>query len=203
MWGHQPIVRGTRCHLTPTPPERFETAFRAHSRDVLGFALRRTDQTADAADVVAETFLIAWRRIDDLPTGADARPWLFAVARNVMANQRRGARRRERLAARLGAEVDAQLLHTSPVAPDPEVRAAFAGLRPADREILALHAWEDLDPSAIATVLGISQVAARTRLHRARARMRRALERGSADPDRGPVPRPPHTTPGASDERRP
>jgi len=172
----------------PSDPQtdraRLEAAYTAHARAVLGYALRRTDQADDAADVVAETFLTAWRRIGDLPTGDDARPWLFGVARNVLANQRRGERRRERLAARLGAEVTASLATTPVAEPDPLVRAAFDGLRPADREILALHVWEDLEPSGIATVLGISSVAARTRLHRARLRMRCAIERGTTELDR-------------------
>lgn len=81
--------------------DSFRSLFAGHSRALLGYALRRVSEPADAADVVAETFLVAWRRLDDVPTGSDARLWLFGTARRVLANQRRGALRRSRLADRL------------------------------------------------------------------------------------------------------
>src|ERR1700754_806724 len=80
---------------------RFRQLFEAEARSVLGYALRRTEAREDAADVVAETFAVAWRRIADVPPGAQARPWLYGVARRVLANQRRGELRRRRLADRL------------------------------------------------------------------------------------------------------
>ena len=61
---------------------------------MLGYALRRTDNTDDAADVLAETFLVAWRRPDEIPPGPQARLWLYGTARRVLANQRRAERRR-------------------------------------------------------------------------------------------------------------
>lgn len=75
--------------------------FDAHASAVLGYAMRRVDDPADAADVVAETFMVAWRRIDDVPSGRATKPWLFEVARRVLANGRRGRRRHHRLAQRL------------------------------------------------------------------------------------------------------
>lgn len=132
--------------------------------------------------MVAETFAIAWRRVDQLPAGDDARPWLFGVARNVLANHLRGERRRHRLAERLRDELSTW---TAPPADiDPRVADAFATLSPKDREVLSLNAWEEFEPNEIAGVLGITTVAARTRLHRARARMRRALDDAESDTDR-------------------
>jgi RNA polymerase sigma-70 factor (ECF subfamily) len=147
-----------------------------HGREILAYALRRTDGPEDAADVVAETFLVAWRRLEDVPPGAQARLWLYGVARRALANQRRGERRRERLGERLRTDLTPALAET-PEPPGPDVAAALDRLGPEDREVLRLSAWEELSPSEVATVLGISAVAARSRLHRARRRLRRALER--------------------------
>lgn len=76
---------------------RFESVYRSTYNHLLGYAVRRSDRAEDAADVVAETYLIAWRRIADLPDGEHARMWLFGVAGKVIANHRRGQRREQRL----------------------------------------------------------------------------------------------------------
>jgi RNA polymerase sigma-70 factor (ECF subfamily) len=153
---------------------RFEAIYAAHGRQVLAYALRRTSQPADAADVLAEAFVVAWRRLDDVPDGTEAGLWLYGVARRVLANQRRGARRRAALGERL-AEVLAE--H---VAPDPAeqletaaaVRAALVGVPEGDREVLLLAGWEGLTAPEIAVVLGVPAATVRTRLHRARGRLR-------------------------------
>ncbi|MFC4908357.1 RNA polymerase sigma factor [Actinomadura gamaensis] len=80
---------------------RFERAFRAHSGEILGYLARRTEPAEDAADLMAEVSATAWRRVDDLPPGDEARPWLYGTARKVPANHRRGRPRRDRLAGRL------------------------------------------------------------------------------------------------------
>jgi len=87
-------------HLT-SRRQRFEALFTAHSSTVLAYALRRVDVADDAADVIADTFVVAWRRIDEVPPGDEARLWLYGVARRVLANHTRGDRRRTVLAARL------------------------------------------------------------------------------------------------------
>src|SRR6266511_3820793 len=92
--------------------ERFRLIYQANSPPILGYVLRRTQSPDDAADVVAETFLTAWRRLDDLPRGLEARLWLYGVARRVLANHRRGERRRLRLTERLRDDI-AQLLDAS------------------------------------------------------------------------------------------
>lgn len=153
---------------------RFSQIYRDHEREILRYALRRSAEPEDAADVVAETFLVAWRRLGDVPLGDEARLWLYATARRVLANHRRGAGRRTRLAQRLREELRRQL-PGEPVAERRGVLAALAGMEDNDRELLMLVGWEDLTPSEAAQVLGISAIAARTRLHRARRRLRARL----------------------------
>jgi len=157
--------------------ERFRRLFELHRRAVLGYALRRAGDPADAADVLAETFLVAWRRLDEVPHRAqDARPWLLAVARRVLANQRRGQQRRGRLSERLGAELAAQLAAGSDrIDEDELVARGLERLEPADREMLRLACWEGLRPAQIATALGEPAGTVRSRLHRARTRLRREL----------------------------
>lgn len=162
---------------------RFAAVHAAHARDVLAYALRRADTPEDAADVVADTFLVAWRRLDDLPDGPDARLWLYGVARRTLANQRRGERRRLRLAERLRTELPP--LSAAAQRPantvDADLLRAIKALGEEDREVLLLTGWEDLSPAEVARVLDISRVAARSRLHRARKRLRDALAE-TADP---------------------
>jgi RNA polymerase sigma factor (sigma-70 family) len=161
---------------------RFRLVYDANYHLVLGYALRRTPSREDAEDVVAETFLTAWRRLEQVPAGGEARLWLYGVARRALANQQRGERRRVRLTGVLHAE---SVLHASRATdPDHEVArvaAAFARLSEDDREVLTLAAWEDLDAGEIATVIGRSRNAARIRLHRARRRLARELDEVPAD----------------------
>jgi RNA polymerase sigma-70 factor (ECF subfamily) len=154
---------------------RFEALYAEHQAVVLGYVLRRTDSAHDAADVIAETFLVAWRRLDDAPTGASARLWLFGVARRVLANHRRGERRRTELAERLRGELAGRDAPAAPSGELGELAAAFGSLGDGDREVLALEAWEGLRAGEVATVLGCSRNAARIRLHRARRRLRAAI----------------------------
>jgi RNA polymerase sigma-70 factor (ECF subfamily) len=83
--------------------------YRDHAPEILGYALRRSGDPDDAADVVAEAFLIAWRRLGEVPPGDEARLWLYGTARHVLPNQDRGARRRDRLTERLRDELRRQL----------------------------------------------------------------------------------------------
>jgi RNA polymerase sigma factor (sigma-70 family) len=155
--------------------QRFESLFDRHRRSVLGYALRRVDDPADAADALAETFLVAWRRLPDVPEGDDARPWLLGVARRVLANQRRGDQRRHGLSERLGRELAGQLPTAEPGTDAELVRQALERLSDGDRELLLLSGWEGLTPAQIAVVVGARSVAVRSRLHRARRRLRAHL----------------------------
>lgn len=152
----------------------FRSLFERFYREIWTFARNRTSSGDDASDIAAETFTIAWRRIDELLGADQPRAWLFATARFVLANQLRGRRRRERLVDRLA---DARA--TIAVLPDAttgDLAVALDELASADREILLLHAWDDLATSEIATMLGCTPNAAAIRLHRARQRLAAALD---------------------------
>ncbi|MEV0588241.1 sigma-70 family RNA polymerase sigma factor [Nonomuraea sp. NPDC050310] len=166
-----------------TDRERFEAVYHATYEQLLGYAARRCDRPEDAADAVAETYLIAWRRIDRLPRDGEARLWLYGVARKVLAGQRRKRHNRRERVAELDAEL-AELFggHSPFGTPESSVELAaitrlFRELPEADRELLSLLAWEGLDHAELATVLGISRNAVRVRLHRARRRFARLLAR--------------------------
>jgi RNA polymerase sigma factor (sigma-70 family) len=177
-----PVSRGA---IVPAPPDadaverrrRFDELYAGSHREVLGYLLRRTQNTDDAADVFAETFLAAWRRLDDLPAGPEARLWLYGTARRTLANHRRGQRRRVALADRLRADLSLSYQPPDQAAEVAEIGAAFGQLPEPDRELLALVAWEGLDPGQIATVLGCSRNAVRIRLHRARRKLAAELGR--------------------------
>ena len=151
----------------------FEALYAAHYDDLLRYALRRVEQAADAADVVGETWTVAWRRRDSLPPLEQQRLWLFGVARRVLANQRRGRFRQNRLADKLREEL-VETWRPTPSAEGP-VTDALRSLSSRDRDVLALSAWEGLRADEIAIVVGCSPAAARVRLHRARGRLRTAL----------------------------
>lgn len=173
-----------RYPRTGEPDEQrqsFDRLYAANCDPLLGYALRRTRNSDDAADVVAETFLVAWRRLDDVPPGEQARLWLYGVARRVMANQRRGERRRSELSDRLRVDLAAGYQDPDYTGGLAGLRTAFTSLADADQELLSLAAWEGLDHAELAAALGCSRNAVRIRLHRARARFASAL----ADQERG------------------
>jgi RNA polymerase sigma factor (sigma-70 family) len=160
--------------------DRFRSIYKANYAPLLGYALRRSRSAEDAADIVAETFLTAWRRLGDVPDGAEARLWLYGVARRVLANSHRAEARRDRLQASLQADADrAPLAHTEgvPGLPLDAVAEAFSRLRETDRDLLGLVAWESLSYQELASVLGCSPGAARIRVHRARRRLASHLAR--------------------------
>ena len=148
----------------------FERLFSAHFRTVVAYARRRA-APAEADDAVAETFLVAWRRLEDVP--ADASAWLLGVARRVLANQRRAAARRSALAADVAHTTAPELRPAATAAP---VMQAIATLPERDRAALLLAAWEGLSTAEIAVALGCSRAAAKVRLHRARRKLRRSLD---------------------------
>lgn len=156
--------------------ERFEAAYRELYAPICGYTLRRVRDPEDAAEAIAETFATLWRRFDRCPRGEELRPWLFGVARRVIANQRRGERRRGALSERLVASFDQAAF--AAVEPPDETSAlarAFASLNEADRELLSLVAWEGLTRDELAVALRTSRAVVRLRLHRARKRLRDAL----------------------------
>jgi RNA polymerase sigma-70 factor (ECF subfamily) len=187
--------------LKPKPPARkaevpsreaaeadFERLYQEHLSAVLAYGLRRTSRPEDAGDLAAETFLVAWRRRADVPEdGAQARAWLYGVARRVLANHRRGERRRDRLAGRLREDLAAAVAWEQASRVEPAAMKAMRRMEERDRELLMLAGWEELGPSEIADVLGISSAAVRSRLHRARKKFRIELEAQSVEPEPSPT----------------
>ena len=159
----------------PDTRERFESVAALVTEPVRRFLARRTDaDTAD--DVLAETLLVCWRRLDDVPAGEEALPWAYAVARNALANAERSTRRQRRLAYRITV-VDPP----SEAVPEPDpgqdrVTDALARLRPDEADLIRLWAWEQLSPSEIATVLDLTPNAVSIRLHRARGRFKEVFD---------------------------
>ncbi|MBA2700635.1 MAG: sigma-70 family RNA polymerase sigma factor [Chloroflexi bacterium] len=153
---------------------RFTAAFEAHHRRVLAYALRRVPSESDAEDAVAETFAVAWRRVGQMPD-VEALPWLLAIARRVISNQRRGTNRRSRLASRLKGELRPTSAHDV----DSPALDALARLPPDDQELLRLLAWDGVSQAEAGLVLRISANAVAIRLYRARKRFGQELAKGS------------------------
>ena len=160
-----------------TPEERFRALFALHYQAVYRYAGRRLGRE-EAADAAAEAFTVAWRKIAHVPPEPETLPWLYGVARRVVANAERGRRRRERLAARAAGDTVAAADDADPAG----VLSALAGLHPGDREVLRLAAWEGLDPREMSLVLGCSPNAATIRLHRARRRLQEAMDDTEGQP---------------------
>lgn len=155
---------------------RFETLYLRYYGHLMRYAARRVED-GQQADVVAETFTIAWRRLDQL-RGDDPLPWLYGIARRVLANDRRARFRRLRLAERMTAQAAA---HTGDHAEDVAARVSLAAiidrLPEGDRECLRLAEWERLTPCAATAVMGCSATTYKVRLHRARRRLAALLAR--------------------------
>ena len=157
--------------------EQFTALYRAHYGRVLAYCRRRLPRDA-ASEAVAETFLAAWRRLDQMPD--DPLLWLYGIARGAVSNQRRHLERVSRLQARLGRfslerwEPD----RSDQVGWEDPLVAALQRLSPAEREALCLCAWEGLDPSKAAAVAGCSATAFKVRLFRARRHIRQLLAAG-------------------------
>ncbi|GLY73467.1 RNA polymerase sigma factor [Actinoallomurus iriomotensis] len=167
------------------PADRFTALYDRHYRNVLGYALLRAGQDA-AEDVASETFLVAWRRLGDLPD--PPLPWLLGVARNLLHKQYDSGRRRQALADRIAAATTADDLAGPDVAQGvvdrAAVRAALTALGERDIEVIVLATWYDLAPRDAARVIGCSAAAFAVRLHRARKRLARALRTPPAAPVR-------------------
>jgi RNA polymerase sigma-70 factor (ECF subfamily) len=150
-----------------TPEQRFVELAAEVLVPLQRFIRRRTE---DGDDVLADTMLVLWRRLDDVPPEARL-PWAYGVARGCLQNARRSEERRWGLLRRLAAE--------PPPPPsaegDPELAEALSTLPETDRDVLRLWAWEGLAPREIAVVLGISANAASIRLHRAMTKLRTAM----------------------------
>lgn len=158
--------------IVSTREQRFEVLYAAHAGRVGAYVRRRSAPSA-VDDLVADTFLVVWRRLDDVPD--PALPWLIGVARRLLANQRRRDGR--------AAALHDRLVHATPAAAacddvsgmDSRAWTALGDLPEADRELLTLTAWDGLSPAEIAMVLDLRPNTVSVRLHRARRRFAAAL----------------------------
>jgi len=140
--------------------QRFEQLYSEHADAIRAYVRRRAPEDV-VDDVVADVFLVCWRRLDDVPR--EALPWLYAVARKTLANDRRRRARRAHIPIEVG--------HEPEPAGDSLLAGAFAELSDTDREVLRLVAWEGLSLRDAARVLDCSPVACRVRYHRAKSRL--------------------------------
>ncbi|MEV7214712.1 sigma-70 family RNA polymerase sigma factor [Kitasatospora cineracea] len=158
--------------------EEFSALYREHHGAVLRYLHRRVGADS-AGDLAAEVFTVVWRRWAEVP--GEALPWLYGVARNVVANHVRGRERAGRLAAGLAADAAGPGRDVAEqVAARDDVHAAWARLAERDREVLALVGWEGLDVRRAARALGCSPATFSVRLCRARRRLRAALDEQTA-----------------------
>ncbi|MDQ0904629.1 RNA polymerase sigma-70 factor (ECF subfamily) [Streptomyces canus] len=165
-------------------PQTFSVLYANHYGSVLRYAYRRVGAD-DAPDVAAEVFAVAWRRMDDIPP--KELPWLYGVARKIVANHLRSSQRADRLVTRHAGEASRTPMVRDvgeQVAEANAVQRAWSRLSADDRELLALIGWERLGVGEAARVLGCSAAVCSVRLHRARRRLQSQLSQEEAT-DRG------------------
>lgn len=161
---------------------RFVELYESYFRLVYGYCLRRlaSDRVDDA---VADTFLVAWRRMDEVPNGDAALPWLYGVAYRVLSTHWRARSRRSRLEKKLmGLGVAAVSSAEDYVVVGDEYRLlldSLSRLRPRDQEVIRLSAWEQLSHVEIGSIFEISPDAAKQRLYQARRKLQREFERST------------------------
>jgi RNA polymerase sigma factor (sigma-70 family) len=148
---------------------RFEALFTTHIAQVHKYVLRRSSPN-DVDDLVADVFLTAWRKLDDIPPGFEL-PWLYRTSWNVMSNARR---KHQAIPLAELPEVGGQDIADS-VINDQELARAWLSLGVRDREILRLSAWEGLSGEDLASTVGLTVGSAASALSRARARLSAAL----------------------------
>ncbi len=162
----------------PTDP-RFSRIYELYQRPILAYCLRRTNRE-DAYEAANEVFAVAWSRFDSVPAGEQALPWLYGVARRVLSHSRRSANRRARLSAKTASMPIGRPPDTETVVVQRQeyetVCRAVSNLKPDDREMLLLSAWEGLSHAQIAESMGYSLAAVDKRLVRAKQRLKRQYD---------------------------
>lgn len=168
------MTHANKAHSSEEPASGFSALYDATATDLLAFLLRRTRTPEDAADCLAETFLVAWDKRDKLPSQLEqARPWLFGVARNMLKRDWR----RDSRANIAKAELARELKDTQRQIPDDDpVTATLQKLAPIDREIIEMLVWDQLAPREVAAILELSPNVVRVRAHRARLKLREELK---------------------------
>lgn len=162
--------------LEQAAQQRFDSLYHRYSSAVFRYFLRRLCDADVASDATADLFVVVWRRLAAVPEGEREEPWIYAACGNVLRNHRRAGRRRQRLVAKLGSQAQEPAFTLHEPGASVDLITAIGRLRPADREVLLLSAWEDLDHASIGQVLGCSTHAVDQRIHRALARLRLELD---------------------------
>ena len=164
---------------------KFDHVYQRNFSSIYTYFLRRAGRD-EVADLVSDVFLIAWRRLDQVPQPPEDRLWLYGVARRVMSQHSRSTMRRRRLAIRI--RHDAVLPRADEAPPDAAMSSRVSGLlehlRPKDREVVKLIAWDGLSNAEVASVLGCTPNAVAIRWHRSlkHLRSRLGISDGSIDP---------------------
>ena len=205
IWGHRVDGSDAGEEYRDDRMGRFRSLYNSTFNDIYAYAARAlAPDRSEIDDVVAEVYLVAWRRIDELPQRPQDRLWLFGVARNVVRNTRRSTNRRLLLVNRIHRQP--RLPIGSPEPSDVDVTDALRRLSPNEREVMQLVVWDGLSPAETAEVLKCSVNVVEVRLHRARRRLARRLRATGDVPDgevADVVPTPEITTLQMETENRP
>jgi RNA polymerase sigma-70 factor (ECF subfamily) len=178
--------------VTDDAHRRFDEVYRTYAPEILAYCARRVTRE-EAMDAASEVFVVALRRIDKIPPGEAALPWLYGTARNVLRNKARSTRRQRRLAAKVAAQGE-------PAVPGPEVQLvrsedhqalidAMGKLSDKDREIIRLVQWEGLSRDVVAEMFFVSRAAIDQRISRAYKRLGRTLGVQERETRTAPVPK--------------
>ncbi len=177
--------------MSPAQEAQFQRLFASHHKAIQRYCLRRLP-SSEANDAASEVFLVAWRRIDEIPTGDEALPWLYGIGRNVVRNIARSARRKLRLAAKVASLAPSSVpaTETIVVRHTEHERAldALARLRPEDQELIRLRTWEELSIRQIASIVGLTERAVESRLMRSRRKLETLLGVSTASSHAVPYP---------------
>lgn len=177
------VVAPSPAISAPSEDARFRRLFTSHRDAVWSYCYRRL-QPDEVPDAVAEVFLVAWRRIEEVPPGDESLLWLYGVARNIVRNVNRSTLRRRRLGVKLASlgqvPEPAPEVQVVQSAGDSELIRAVARLKPLEQELLRLRTWEELSLAEIAQLVDISVRAVDSRLHRIRKKLATTLESSPA-----------------------
>lgn len=177
--------------MTTARDAALEQLYRTFGPEVLAYCIRRTSRE-EAKDATSEVFLVAVRRLDDVPDGAEALPWLYGVAANVLRNRQRSGRRRNRLVTKLAGVTDATTSGPEPIVvvrdEHRELVEALATLPEKEQEVLRLVEWEGLSRDQVADMMSVSRAAIDKRFSRAYGRLANALGVPRPDVRTAPVP---------------
>lgn len=157
---------------------RVENATRAHAPALLAYFARRVEQPHDAADLLAETLLVLWRRASSLPVDdAEVRPWMFGIGRNVLMHHRRRVLRQRAISDKLRSILSATPRPGfSDASEHDSLHRAIGTLDAIDQDIIGLVHWEGFSLVEVSRIVGMKEGTVRSRYHRARTTLRTQLE---------------------------